>query len=127
MDIDPLVKAVEDRLAELGWRKNYFCNQLEISTQAYNNWRKRGIPEAKRYQVAKLLGWPPEPVMEGRPPDAQGVKEVARGYRVRYLEEASPEQRSELERLERMIREERLPPKALGHILDLVEDLTGKD
>ena len=56
MTIDPLVEAVEARIAHLGWKKNYFCEQLAISTQTYNNWRTRGIPQGRRYEVAKLLG-----------------------------------------------------------------------
>lgn len=56
MTIHPTIQRLENILEAKGWSKYRFCNDYGISTQAYNNWRTRGIPHKHLKKVARFLG-----------------------------------------------------------------------
>lgn len=54
---DPFMRTLESEVKAAGKSMPWFKKELGLSSQRYNNWRKRGIPPSNVYEVARLMGW----------------------------------------------------------------------
>lgn len=60
---DATILDIEDELEQRHQKKSDLCRYLKISTQTYNNWRRRGVPANRASDVARFFGWPVERIL----------------------------------------------------------------
>lgn len=57
MKTNPLISKIEREIKTRGWTKTKFCELLGISSQTYNNWRKRDVPYRRIAEIANIFDW----------------------------------------------------------------------
>jgi len=80
-EIDPLFALLEPLILRKYDRRKGFYDAIGVSSQAFNNWRTRGIPASKIVDVATALGLDPTALARGRAEPANAVLD----YRAKYL------------------------------------------
>lgn len=60
------IAALERRLSELGKARTEFYKEMNISKEAYQNWRQRGIPSNRIFDAAAVLDCDPESLRKGK-------------------------------------------------------------
>lgn len=70
----PIERALA-RATQLGMSQTSFADTLGLeSPQTLNNWRRRGIPRAQYYNVAKVLDWTIEELLGDAPPSPRSAE-----------------------------------------------------
>lgn len=59
------ISKIESVLNEKGMKKSDLYKKLNVSSQVYNNWKKRGLPAKRANDVAKILQLDPVKLING--------------------------------------------------------------
>ncbi|MFC1749557.1 helix-turn-helix domain-containing protein [Pseudomonadota bacterium] len=57
MKLNPLISKIERELKQRYWTKTEFCERLGVSSQTYNNWRTRDVPNRRIADIAEIFDW----------------------------------------------------------------------